>query len=100
MREGDGVASAITRMKLTAKILKFKGKKLETVEEVRATIIAILEDIECGDITVTEAKPIQDEIKEVMRKLRPNKKRKSQGTRPRSSHSLGSRERHGVHART
>jgi hypothetical protein len=38
-------------MKLTAKILKFKGKKLETVEEVRAALIAILEDVESGDAT-------------------------------------------------
>jgi hypothetical protein len=32
-------------MKQTAKILKFKGKKLETVEEVRAALIAMLEDV-------------------------------------------------------
>jgi len=50
-------------MKLTAKIIKFKGKKLETVEEVRAALIAILEDIESGDAPVTEAKPIRDEQK-------------------------------------
>ena len=56
-------------MKLTAKIIKFKGKKLETVEEVRATLIAILEDIESGDVTVTEAKPIRDETEMIMRKL-------------------------------
>ena len=39
-------------MKLTAKIRKFKNKKLETVEEVRAALIAILEDIESGDATI------------------------------------------------
>ena len=56
-------------MKLTAKIIKFKGKKLETVEEVRAALIAILEDIESGDAPVTEAKPIRDESNMIMRKL-------------------------------
>jgi hypothetical protein len=40
-------------MKLTAKILKFKGKKLETVEDVRAALIAILEDIQSVDATMT-----------------------------------------------
>ena len=61
-------------MKLTAKILKFKGKKLETVEEVRAALIAILEDVESGDATITEATPIQEEIKKLMRKLRAQMK--------------------------
>jgi hypothetical protein len=56
-------------MKLTARIIKFKGKKLETVEEVRAALIAILEDIESGDAPVTEAKPIRDETEMIMRKL-------------------------------
>ena len=45
-------------MKITAKIRKFKGKKLETVEEVRAALIAMLEDIESGDATIAEATPI------------------------------------------
>ena len=78
-------------MKLTAKILKFKDKKLETVEEVRAALIAILEDIESGDATITEAKPIRDETKMIMRKLRAQMKAQSQRTRPRSSHSLESK---------
>ena len=50
-------------MKLTAKILKFKNKKLETVEEVRAALIAILEDVESGDATIAEAKPIKTKKK-------------------------------------
>ena len=62
-------------MKLTAKILKFKDKKLETVEEVRAALIAILEDIESGDATITEAEPIQEEIQKLMRKVRAQMKR-------------------------
>ena len=57
-------------MKQTAKILKFKGKKLETVEEVRAALIAILEDVESGDATIAEATPLTKEIKKLMRKLR------------------------------
>jgi hypothetical protein len=56
-------------MKLAAKIRKFKDKKLETAEEVRAALIAILEDIESGDVTVTEANPIRDESNMIMRKL-------------------------------
>ena len=61
-------------MKLTARILKFKGKKLETVEEVRAALIAILEDVQSGDATITEAEPIQEEIKKLMRKVRAQMK--------------------------
>ena len=57
-------------MKPTAKILRFKGKKLETVEEVRAALSAIREDVECGDATVTEATPIRDEIDKMMREIR------------------------------
>ena len=57
-------------MKLTAKIRKFKNKKLETVEVVRAALIAILEDIESGDATIAEATPLTNEIKKLMRKLR------------------------------
>ena len=57
-------------MKLNAKILKFKGKKLETVEEVRAALIAIREDVECGDATTAAATPIRDEIEKMMREIR------------------------------
>ena len=61
-------------MKPTAKILKFKDKKLETVEEIGSVLTAILEDIESGDITVSEATPIRDEIEKMMRKLRAQMK--------------------------
>jgi len=61
-------------MKPTAKILKFKDKKLETVEEIGAVLTSILEDIESGDITVSEATPIRDEIKKMMRTLRAQMK--------------------------
>jgi hypothetical protein len=57
-------------MEPTAKILKFKDKKLETVEEVRAVLTALLEDIESGDVTVSEATPIRDEIEKMMREIR------------------------------
>jgi hypothetical protein len=50
-------------MKLTAKIRKFKNKKLKTVEEVRAALIAILEDIESSDATIAEAAPIKKRYK-------------------------------------
>jgi ElaB/YqjD/DUF883 family membrane-anchored ribosome-binding protein len=61
-------------MEPTAKILKFKDKKLETVEEVRAALTAILEDIESGDVTVSEATPIRDEIEKMMREIRAQMK--------------------------
>ena len=61
-------------MKLTAKIRKFKNKKLETVEVVRAALIAILEDIESGDATIAEATPLTNEIKKLMRKVRAQMK--------------------------
>jgi ElaB/YqjD/DUF883 family membrane-anchored ribosome-binding protein len=57
-------------MEPTAKILNFKDKKLETVEEVRAVLTALLEDIESGDVTVSEATPIRDEIEKMMREIR------------------------------
>jgi hypothetical protein len=61
-------------MKLAAEIRKFKDKKLETVEKVRAALIAILEDIESGAATVSEATPFRDEIKKMMRKPRAQMK--------------------------
>ena len=54
-RDGYGAANA---MKLTAKILRFKNKKPETVEEIRAALIAILEDAQSGDATITEVPTI------------------------------------------
>ena len=56
-------------MKLTAKILKYKGNKLETVEQVRAALIAIREDVECGDATIAQAISIKKEIQILVRKL-------------------------------
>jgi len=56
-------------MKRSAKILKFKGKKLKTVKEVRAALIAIREDVECGDATIAEAMSIKKEIQILVRKL-------------------------------
>ena len=50
-------------MKLTAKIRKFKGNKLKTIEEVRAALIAIREDVECGDATIAEATSIKKRCK-------------------------------------
>ena len=61
-------------MKPTAKILTFKDRKLETVEEVWAVLTAILGDIESGDVTVSEATPIRDEIKKMMREIRVQRK--------------------------
>ena len=61
-------------MKPTAKILTFKDKKLETVEEAWAVLTAILGDVESGDITVSEAIPIRDEIKKMTRELRAQMK--------------------------
>ncbi len=61
-------------MKQTAKMLRFKGKKLETAEEVRAALIAILEDVESGDATIAEVTPLTKEIKKLMRKLRTQMK--------------------------
>jgi hypothetical protein len=49
-------------MKPTAKILRFKDKKLETVEEVWAVLTAILGDIESGDTQMKNAKPEEDAL--------------------------------------
>jgi hypothetical protein len=56
-------------MKRSAKILKFKKKKLKTIEEVRAALIAIHEDIESGDATIAEAISIKKEMQILVRKL-------------------------------
>jgi hypothetical protein len=58
-------------MKRTAKILRFKNKKLETVEDVRAALIAIIQDIEACDETATEAEPIRDQTKMIMGNFAP-----------------------------
>jgi tRNA(Ser,Leu) C12 N-acetylase TAN1 len=61
-------------MKQTAKTLKFNGKELLTVEDVRAALNAIIEDIQSGDATVTKAKPIQKEIKTRLKEIRAQMK--------------------------
>ena len=61
-------------MKPTMTTFTFKDTKLETVEEVWAVLTAILEDIESGDITVSEATQIRDEIKKMRRTLRAQMK--------------------------
>jgi hypothetical protein len=84
-------------MKPTAKILKFKDKKLETIEAVRAALIAIFGDLESGDATSAEAKPIQAEIINPMRKVHAQiKTRKPQRTMLRSSHFLESKRCHAI----
>ena len=83
-------------MKQTAKILKFKGKKLETVEEVRAALIAMLEDVQSGDATITEAKPIQEEIKKLIWKVRAQMECATPKDKAALKSLLG-RARHGVH---
>jgi tRNA(Ser,Leu) C12 N-acetylase TAN1 len=54
--------------------LKFNGKELLTVEDVRAALNAIIEDIQSGDATVTKAKPIQKEIKTRLKEIRAQMK--------------------------
>ena len=61
-------------MKPTMTTFTFEDTKLETVEEVWAVLTAILGDIESGDITVSEATPIRDEIKKMTRELRAQRK--------------------------
>ena len=73
-------------MNQTAKILKFKDKKLETVEEVRAALIAILEDIESGDATIAEATAIKKEMQILVRKLEAQ----MQSTKPKERAALKS----------
>jgi hypothetical protein len=62
-------------MKQTAKIRKFKNKKLETVEEVRGALIAIssktLNPVTQPSLMAT---PIKKEIQILMRKLRAQMK--------------------------
>ena len=49
-------------MKQTAELLKFKGTAFHTLEDVRAALSAIIEDIRSGNATVAEADPIKKEI--------------------------------------
>ena len=73
-------------MKRSAKILKFKNKKLKTVEEVRAALIAIREDVECGDATIAEATSIKKEMQILVRKLEAQMK----STKPKDRAALKS----------
>ena len=41
---------------------KGKGNEPQTVEDVRAALAAIIEDIKSGDATIAEAEPIKKEI--------------------------------------
>jgi hypothetical protein len=49
-------------MKQNVKMLKVKGNEPRTIEEVRAALSTIIEDIQSGDATVAEAEPIKNEI--------------------------------------
>ena len=60
-------------MKPTAKILKFKGKELQSKADVRAALLAILEDLRFGDVTATEAEPIQKDINTRMKEIKSGK---------------------------
>jgi hypothetical protein len=64
-----GAWRVVNYMEQTAKILKIKGKALQTVEDVRAALSTIIDDIKSGDATVTEAKPIQKEIKTRLKEI-------------------------------
>ncbi|HMF49073.1 MAG TPA: hypothetical protein VK603_10530 [Candidatus Saccharimonadales bacterium] len=61
-------------MKLTAKMLKLRVNKPQTVEDVRAALTAIIEGIRCGAATVAEAEPIKKEIDKRMKKIRAQMK--------------------------
>ena len=50
-------------MKDGAKILRFKGRELRTINDINLVQEAIIQDLVAGDITPREAKVIQKEIK-------------------------------------
>jgi len=49
-------------MQQTAKILKFKGKTLKTLEDVQAVELAVLADLRSGAVTAREAREIHVQI--------------------------------------
>ena len=49
-------------MKENARILEFDVKKLETMSELNAAQLALLQDIASGAVTVPESQPIQKEL--------------------------------------
>ena len=57
-------------MKESAHILKYKGKVLKTLADVSAVQEALMRDLIAGDITPSEAKKIQKEIKPVIERFR------------------------------
>jgi ElaB/YqjD/DUF883 family membrane-anchored ribosome-binding protein len=57
-------------MKQTVKMLKVRGNEPQTVDDVRAALAAIIDDIRSGDATVDEAMPIKKEINKRLKEIR------------------------------
>ena len=57
-------------MREAAKILEFTREKPQTVEDVRAALAAIIDDIRSGDATVVEAMPIKKALNKRMKEIR------------------------------
>jgi len=54
-------------MKDQARILKYKGKELATMSDIREALSALILDVKSGDITPKEARPIEKEINEKLK---------------------------------
>jgi len=54
-------------MKNQAKILKYKGKELETTSDISGALSVLMSDIISGDVTPKEANKITKEINEKMK---------------------------------
>jgi uncharacterized protein (UPF0305 family) len=69
-----------TPMKQTVKMLQVKGNEPQTVEEVRAALTAMIEDIRSRAATVAEAESIKKEIDKRMTEVSAQYgKRKARG---------------------
>ena len=59
----------VLRMKKTATVLKFKGKRLKTPKDVQAVELAVLEDLRSGAVTAREAREIHIQIAAMLKRF-------------------------------
>ena len=57
-----------------AKVLAFKGKPLRTANDLQRALLALSTDLDSGAVTAATARPLQNKIATVMKRLRTQMK--------------------------
>ena len=57
-----------------AKVLAFRGKKLGTANDLQIALLALAAELDSGALTVDAARPLQNKIATVMKRLRAQMK--------------------------